>query len=83
MVIDFTPEQIRMCHNDEREGYADLGAGDRKSYDYVYHKMNTFYGFLRTGTRTFGKVPGLGSAYGDESLPIIDRILTLRFAKHG
>ena len=37
---DFSPEQIKEWFDDEREGYAGLGAGDASTYAYQYHALN-------------------------------------------
>lgn len=71
---DFSPEEIAQWYEDEREGYADLGARDRSTYRYDAHELNRqhIFRFLRPGR--FDRVLGLGSAWGDEFLPILDRI---------
>ena len=71
---DFTIEEIEKWYRDEKEGYADLGAGDKSSYKYSYHALNRFHGFKYIRNRKFKNVLGLGSAYGDEFLPIIDNV---------
>lgn len=77
---DFTPEQIKEWYKDEEEGYAELGAKDRSSYRYVYHALNSLHGFKHLAKNRFENVLGVGSAYGDEFLPIakkIDRLTIL------
>lgn len=71
---DFTLNQIEQWFNDEKEGYADLGAKDRQSYQYLYHQLNLHHGYSRLGMRRFKHVLGMGSAYGDEFIPIINQI---------
>jgi SAM-dependent methyltransferase len=71
---DFSESEILAWYDAEVEAYADLGAGDRQSYKYHYHALNRRLGFSHLGARTFEHVVGLGSAYGDELLPIIRRI---------
>lgn len=71
---DFSEEQIREWYEDEREGYADLGAKDAGAYEYVYHALNEQHGFRHLPDRSFSRVLGIGSAYGDEFAPIADRI---------
>lgn len=72
---DFTSDQIRQWYADEAEAYAELGAGKRDCYRYHYHAMNELHGFrfLPKG-RSFPKTVGFGSAYGEELLPIVDRL---------
>ena len=71
---DFTPEQIKSWYDDEREGYAGLGAQDHSKYVYVYHALNRVHAFDRLPARRFDAVLGIGSAYGNEFLPIAHRI---------
>jgi len=70
---DFSPEQIAQWFEDEREGYADLGARNRGSYRYGYHALNQFHGFRYLPAQLSGKVLSLGGAYGDELIPIARR----------
>lgn len=71
---DFNLEQIQKWYEDEKQGYAELGAKDKSSYKYVYHSLNKMHGFNYLPDNRFRNVLGLGSAYGDEFLPIADRI---------
>jgi SAM-dependent methyltransferase len=71
---DFSPAQIEEWYDDEKEGYADLGAGDAQSYRYVYHALNEYHGFKHLRPGVFPKVLGMGSAYGDEFVPLRGRI---------
>jgi len=71
---DYTLEQIAKWYEDETHGYSDLGANDRTSYKYVYHALNVRHGFRHLTQDGFENVLGLGSAYGDEFLPIIKKI---------
>lgn len=70
----FTPEQIKSWYADEKEAYANLYGGTRESYAYEYHVFNRVHGFSGLPPGRFGRVLGMGAAYGDELLPIIDRI---------
>lgn len=72
---DFDSEEIKGWFEDEREGYADLGAKDSNEADYEYHALNQFHGFryLPAGV-LLPNVLGFGSCYGGEFLPIADRI---------
>ncbi len=71
---DFTPQQLAEWYADEKEGYADLGAKDTQSYRYEYHGWNRHHAFRHLPPGPLRHVLGFGSAYGDELLPIIDRI---------
>lgn len=71
---NFTGAQLEQWFADEREGYADLGAKDRDAYTYRYHGLNRLHGFNRIGRQPINRVLGFGSAYGDELLPIINRV---------
>jgi SAM-dependent methyltransferase len=72
---DFTLSEITQWYNDEAEAYANLGSKDRDTYLYEYHNQNILNGFKYfKDILKFNNVLGIGSAYGDEFLPIIDRI---------
>lgn len=70
----FTPAQIQSWYADEKEAYANLYGGTRESYGYEYHAFNRIHGFSGLPAGRLGSVLGMGAAYGDELLPIIDRI---------
>lgn len=67
---DFSQEQIDDWFADEAEGYAGLGARDRARYSYGYHQLNRQHAFRFLANRRFAKALGIGSAYGDEFMPI-------------
>ncbi len=71
---DFTREQIAEWYEDERENYAMLGDKSRASYTYKYHALNRLHGFRFIQDKRFRSALGLGSAYGDEFLPIVHQI---------
>jgi SAM-dependent methyltransferase len=71
---DFSLGEIQAWFDDEREGYANLGAKDRKAYQYGYHALNSENGFRHLPDRRFRRVLSLGGAYGDELLPVISRV---------
>lgn len=75
---DFTIAEIKQWFDDEKEGYADLGASDSEVYDYGYHHLNQKHGFrfLEKYPR-FDSVLGIGAAYGHEFLPILPKIQRL------
>ena len=72
---DFSPEQIAAWFEDEREGYANIWPGVGDGSDYEYHRLNMRHGFrhLPAGRR-FRQALGVGSAYGAEFEPIVDRL---------
>jgi len=71
---DFNQKQINEWYAEEEEAYADLGASDRNSYIYTYHELNKFNGFRFLKNQHFTRALGMGSAYGDEFIPIVDQI---------
>jgi len=74
---DMSSEQIRAWYEDEKEGYANLGAGaagDAGRYRYVYHALNQFHGYDRLEPVKSMSVLGYGSAYGDELMPVIRNV---------
>lgn len=70
---DFSQEEIASWFEDEKEGYADLGAKDAERYGYEYHALNLAHSFSGLPDRDYPKILGYGSAYGHELLPIIDK----------
>lgn len=74
---DFTLSEIEDWYNDEKEGYANLGAKEKTAYTYGYHSLNMQNGFKYIKGRIFKNVMGMGSAYGDEFLPIANQITKL------
>jgi len=71
---DFSLPEIQKWYEDEREGYATLGDKSRASYTYEYHALNRLHGFQFIRGKRFRSALGLGSAYGDEFLPIVSQI---------
>jgi SAM-dependent methyltransferase len=71
---DFGPEEIAQWYADEKEAYAAIGNKSRTSYVYPYHALNRRHGFRLLRGRRFRNVLGLGSAFGDEFLPLVHRI---------
>jgi SAM-dependent methyltransferase len=68
---DFNVDEIQEWFDDEKEGYADLGARHKEKYIYSYHTLNYKYGFRFLPDKEFLHVLGFGSAYGDELKPIL------------
>ncbi|MEU2629897.1 methyltransferase domain-containing protein [Kitasatospora sp. NPDC007106] len=71
---DFGPAQIEEWFADEREAYANLGAASSDSEAYGYSGFNRQYGFRYLPDRRFRRALGVGSAFGGEFLPVLDRI---------
>jgi len=69
---DFGDDQIAAWFEDEREGYAEL---DEASECYAYHAVNELHGFGRLPSGlSFRNALGVGSSFGEEFLPIVDRL---------
>ncbi len=66
--------ELERWWRDEEDAYAALGAGDRERYRYGYHALNRRHGFRHLPDRRYERALGLGSAYGDEFLPIAGQI---------
>lgn len=71
---DFSSAQIADWFDDEKEGYANLGAKNRDEYQYAYHSLNMQHAFRHLGSQRFRSALGIGSAYGDEFGPIAKRV---------
>jgi ubiquinone/menaquinone biosynthesis C-methylase UbiE len=69
---DFSPEEIEVWFQDEREGYSNLEYEFRPGL-YSYHALNWRHGFCHVPARPFEHVLCFGGGYGDELLPILDR----------
>jgi len=72
---DFSPAEVAAWFEDEREGYAELGANEGDGSGYSYHQLNIRHGFrwLPPGRR-FESALGVGAAYGAEFEPVADRL---------
>lgn len=71
---DFSSEDIALWFEQEKEGYSSLGAADRSNYRYVYHALNRHHGYARLPENFISThLLGLGSAWGDELLPMVGR----------
>jgi SAM-dependent methyltransferase len=76
---DFTEQQVSEWFKDEREGYADLGAGavepagDAAEHEYSYQALNRRHGFRHLPARIAHQgvsVLSVGGSYGTELLPV-------------
>jgi SAM-dependent methyltransferase len=72
---DYGPAEIARWFEDERDAYANLAAKDATAYRYDYHALNRWHGFRHLDPeRRFANACGFGSAFGDELLPVRDRL---------
>lgn len=70
---DFNIKQIKGWYKDEKEGYS--GLNEIKNYVYRFHALNKIHGYNKIkNIKKFKRVLGFGSAFGDELLPVIDKI---------
>jgi SAM-dependent methyltransferase len=75
---NFTIEQLEQWYEAEKEGYANLGNKVENNYSYQYHLVNKMFGFkYLPKNKTFQNALGIGSAYGDEFIPIASKIENL------
>lgn len=74
---DFNIEQIKQWYEEESEGYANLGSKDFSKYKYDYHNLNKILGYNKLPNKSFENVLGIGSAWGCEFEPIIDKIKSI------
>jgi SAM-dependent methyltransferase len=72
---DYSEAEILQWYEEEKDAYAGL-VDARKSYYYEYHALNAICGFnILKNTPPFSiRACGFGSAFGDELLPIQDKI---------
>lgn len=86
---DFIEEQLRIWYEEEKEGYSEVVLSQQDVYRYHYHELNRFHLFRHANIPQGAHAIGLGSAYGDEFLPIADRLSKItiidpsdKFAEH-
>lgn len=70
---DFTVDQIMVWFKEEEEAYASLYSEVVKG-NYPYHGINIHNAFRYLKKPTYGKAMSIGGAFGDELLPVIDKI---------
>lgn len=69
---NFNIKEIKKWYKDEEEGYSSL---IDNSYVYEFHALNKKHGYRKIkNIKNFKRVLGFGSAYGEELLPIINKI---------
>jgi SAM-dependent methyltransferase len=75
---DFSKEEIIKWYDEEKEGYASLPSTELdllKKGVYLYENLNRLHAFEHLPENIFfNQALGIGSATGEEFLPIIDRI---------
>ncbi|HLC77857.1 MAG TPA: class I SAM-dependent methyltransferase [Candidatus Nanoarchaeia archaeon] len=70
---DFGIKQIKEWYDEEKEGYSNLE--EIEDYTYKFHALNGVHGYEKIkDTKKFDKVLAFGAAFGDELLPIINKI---------
>jgi SAM-dependent methyltransferase len=82
---DFGPEEIARWFEVQREGYHSIVTSNPNGYTYSYHAFNVENGFRYLPDCDFNKVLGIGSAYGEEFEPILNRCreVTILEPSHG
>lgn len=70
---DFNDDQVAQWFQEEKEAYYKLSSTEKLEYKYSYHALNKRHGFDFLPKGVFEHVLGIGSAYGDELVPIIER----------
>jgi SAM-dependent methyltransferase len=73
----FSDEEIAAWFADEKDAYAQLGAETGSAGAYGYHAFNEWHGFRHLPAGRYDRVLGLGSAFGAEFLPVLDRLGSL------
>mgnify|MGYP003676120847 FL=1 len=75
---DFSIDEIEKWYRAEEEGYAGLVQDRDKEYRYEYEEMNKLFGFkYLENIPSFDQVLGIGSAFGNEFIPVLDKIKNL------
>lgn len=71
---DFSPAETAAWFRDEEDAYFALSSAGEANHEYGYHALNWRHGFRFLPQRRWRHVLGLGSAYGEELLPLVSRI---------
>jgi SAM-dependent methyltransferase len=74
---DLDAKGIEAWFEDEREGYAGLGAHTDDPNTYGYHALNEYHCFRYLPTGGLGDALGVGSSFGHEFDPIVERLNSL------
>ena len=70
---DYCNDELAAWYEDEKEGYANLGARNQSEYTYKYNALNKICAFNHIDLPNNCSVLGFGAAYGDELVPIVDK----------
>jgi SAM-dependent methyltransferase len=70
---DLGEAEREQWYRDEEEAYAELTGTYGRAYRYEYHAQNIEHGFRHLAEKEFGRVLGVGSAWGYEFDPILGR----------
>ena len=70
---DFDAARIEEWFRDEELAYFELGPSEPNQHRYGYHEINRRHGYSAVEGLRFRHVLGIGAAYGEELLPVIDR----------
>jgi SAM-dependent methyltransferase len=86
---DFSEAQLHAWYEEEKEGYSGVVLSHQDVYQYHYHELNIFHLFNNVMIPMGANAIGLGSAFGDEFIPIAERLSKItiidpsdKFAEH-
>lgn len=70
---NFSQREIEEWFQDEKEAYYGLAPRKENFYRYSYHALNWLHGFSFLKGKFFKSVLGIGSAFGEELQPVVQR----------
>ena len=86
---DFSEAQLHAWYEEEKEGYSGVVLSHQEVYQYHYHELNIYHLFKNVKIPMGANAIGLGSAFGDEFIPIAERLSKItiidpsdKFAEH-
>lgn len=72
---NLSTDEMVSWYKSEEEGYSGIVADSERAYEYEYHGLNKYHCYSRLQQKqAFKNVLGLGSAYGEEFNPILNKI---------
>lgn len=71
---DFNADALRVWYEAEQDGYASTLASNSHPYAYPYHALNAQHLFSKAHIPSGTRAIGVGSAYGDEFIPVVDKL---------
>jgi len=81
---DLPPAEIEQWFESEREGYCRLAHREGVAYRYSYHALNRRHAFDQLPANiNFSRALGVGSAQGDEFVPIQERVAHITLLEPG